>query len=1174
MSARVRLLAVSVLGGLAFSNAGAVVSQVPLTGSSLFVAPNLMFTLDDSGSMDFECVPDALCVNGARYIGVAPVEFATFKNAVATFATGELFARQMRSSVNPLYYNPAVRYQPWLQADGSRFPVYPETAAPPNPQAPGVTVNLALTQSATVRWCRSTTSCAIGTETFAPAQYYLLAPGRTGNALGDFTQVLIEPATVSYPKGVNRTDCASASSCTYAEEIQNFSNWFTYARTRLKVAIGGTAEAFAAVPAAYRVGFGTINSVNTTVDGVAGNTIRSGVRPFSGVAKNNFYATLHNATSQTGGTPLRRAMDDVGQYFSRADHHAPWAADPAVGETPASHLSCRRSFHVLMTDGMWNSAGASTPAADADVDNTSGPLNTHADGTTIWQYSPAAPYAAEGGSTLADAAMYYWYRDLRPDLANNIKHSTANPAFWQHMVNYTIAFGVNGHRRNPEDLPALTAGTLDWGTPSTDEPAKVDDLWHAAINSRGLARSAVDATEYGKALDAIISDIASRSGSEAGVAVSSRSYSATARKYIPTYNTSDWSGDVKAVRLSDGAKVWLASEQLPSPSARNVYTFKDTATKGVRFTLADLNTAGMTSLLGATDPAGLIDYLRGVRTGEGSTYRKRGTPLGDIVNSSPVLVKDLVDAQYSFLSASTAGQSSYLSFLAGKKARMPQLFVGSNDGMLHAFNDAVGTAAGAETFAFVPRAVLGRVRNLAEPSYAHRYLVDGPLAEVDVYDATAAKWRNLVVGAGGAGAKNLFAINVPVPAPGATVPLTDAQSAPGASDILWEISSDATGFAELGHVLQTPEAGILRDGRWVIAVGNGYDSASGRAHLYLIDAITGDRVAVLDTGVGSSAAPNGLGGVKLVRDSRQRIVAAYAGDLRGNLWKFDLSSATSSDWAVAFGGNPLFKATNGAGDEEPITAAPTYTSHPLRGIMVFAGAGKLFESGDVGSQAERSLYGVWDTVATGASSANAGDRVTDNATLVTQTITSLTVDGVAGKYYSVSNNSVDYGSGADAQKRGWKIRMTIEPGQRLIHDPQIEGGRVFFDTMLPGDTQVACSASSPQGLTFVLDPFTGAPGQGGPTFDTNGDGLFNDADSLTAAATRFASVGQRGLVRHPGSQVSSEGSGIGGGSSGGSAGSGSAGGGGDGAWDDKKRIQLARDAIRRQWRQIVTPPAY
>ena len=1128
MNGLMKFLAVAAAGILATAGAWAGISQVPLTGSVSLAPPNLMFTLDDSGSMDFECLPDALCTTSTGlYVGAVPWQPGTFKNAYATYDSSQLLARRIRSAVNPLYYNPAVRYQPWLLANGIRRKAYSAGAAPPNPNHPASTVNLTVTQTTYATWCKALASCAVAYETFYPAQYYMLKPDTTGNALSDFQQVFIVPGKNSYPRGLNRDDCKGAD-CTYAEEIQNFSNWFTYARTRLQVAIGGTSEAFAGVPASYRVGYGTINSLGTAVDGVVTDTVRIGVRPFAGKARDSFYELLQGAASSTGGTPLRRAMDDVGQYFSRRRSGSPWANDPAAGQPVASQSSCRRSFHVLMTDGIWNGDAARTAEASTDVDSAAGPEITHADGSK-WQYAPKTPYMGKGGSTLADVAMYYWNRDLQPDLANNLPAAApgrpGNPAFWQHLVNYTIAFGVNGKLRNPADLKSLEEGTQNWGVPAADqEKPNIDDLWHAAINSQGLSKSAANAAEYANALKSIIEDIEARSRSEAGIAVTSRSFSTDTLKYVPSYDTGSWSGDVEAIALGTGARVWLASKNLPPPAERNIHTFGDAATKGVAFTSAGMDAADLTKKLGVDDASALIKYLRGDRSGEGSIYRMRASPLGDIVNAHPALVKDLVDGQYDFLSGSTPGRSTYLRFLDAKKRRAAQLFVGANDGMLHAFN----ADNGVETFAFVPRSVLGRVKQLADLSYSHRYFVDGPLAEVDIYDQGAAKWRNLVVGGGGAGAKNLFAVNVPVPAlvdTGSPKALSPSESAPGAADILWEVSAEDKDFEELGHVLQTPEAGVLRDGRWVIVVGNGYESTSGRAQLFLIDAATGARVAALDTGVGSTAAPNGLSGVRLVRDADKRIVAAYAGDLRGNLWKFDLSSATSAAWAVAFEGKPLFKAQNTVGEEEPIMAAPTYTRHPLGGLMVFAGSGKLFDSGDGETKSERSLYGVWDKVAIGSNSDNAANALASNDLLVQQTTSGLTIGGGTGDYYALSNKAVDYGSGPEAQKRGWKIRMTIEPGQRLIYDPRFEGGRVIFDTWAPGDAEVNCSRQ-PYVLTLVVDPFTGAGGRDGPTFDTNSDGHVDSADDPKAVIARFSTSGPRATVQTSGSQVRFEGPGA------------------------------------------------
>ncbi|RST56824.1 pilus assembly protein [Variovorax sp. MHTC-1] len=322
----------------------------------------------------------------------------------------------------------------------------------------------------------------------------------------------------------------------------------------------------------------------------------------------------------------------------------------------------------------------------------------------------------------------------------------------------------------------------------------------------------------------------------------------------------------------------------------------------------------------------------------------------------------------------------------------------------------------------------------------------------------------------------------------------------------------------------------------------------------MIDARTGSRVAVLDTGEGTTDKPNGLGGVKLVRDGAKRIVAAFAGDLYGNLWKFDLSSPTASEWGVAFGGNPLFQAANSKGEPEPITAAPNVTRHPLGGLMVLAGSGKLFEREDSDNQSERTLYGVWDKVKVGASSAKSDDRVTDNDLLVTQTIERLTIGDASGNYFGLSNNGVDYGAGDDAKKRGWRIRMNIALGQRLIYEPQLHSGRVIFDTMVPGGTATGCTATEPRGYLFVLDPFTGAPGRDGPTFDTSGDGYITAADNAAAVITSHGSIGDKAIVGVPdagsSSQVRVEGAGT------------------------SELVQLGKTPIGRQWRQIATPPAY
>jgi type IV pilus assembly protein PilY1 len=1138
----------------------AQISQVPLITGTAPVPPNLIFTIDDSGSMSEECIPDNLCGSAAS---LSPMSLVSSNKVVSSNPAFVMTRRSRSVAINSQYYNPAVTYTPWLKADGSYFPTYPPTAAPSDPRTPTTTLNLVANQTFSQQFCvpinvttLTSNVCNAATETFTLAHYYNLTSGN-GTSANHFTRVNIDSASAPFPKAPNRSDCNTTPGvCTLVEEQQNFSNWFVFSRNKIFAAIGGTATAFYSVPPDYRFGYGSINQGSSYIDGVNTQTIKRGLRPFSGTDKANFYTWLHNLTL-TGGTPLRRAMGDVGEYFSRADNAGPWGATPGIND-PTPHLACRRSFHILMTDGRWNGDQASNIAARSNVDNTvATTVITNPYGSTF-QYTPTRPFRDSNANMLADVAMFYWVNDLRPDLANLVKPSGDNPAFWQNMVNYTIAFGQNGNLTYPTDLPALRGDVSppkDWGT------NEIDDLWHSAINSRGLYASAADQKSYSDAISTIINSIDNLNSSDAGIAVSSKVLSTGTRKYSPEYATNVWSGDITAIALdsqtgSSTGVVWRASENIPAPVNRSIFTFKDSTTRGFNFTWVDLTAQGMAASLGvsASEGPGLVSYLRGDRSGEGTIYRARAKVLGDIINSSPASVKDSLDMQYDFLSAGTSGKSTYREFLRNKKYREGQIFVGSNDGMLHAFAESTGI----ETFAFVPRTVLNRVKALSIAPYDHRYFVDGPIAEADIYDSSQSGtgWRNLVIGSGGAGAKNVFAVNIPVPrSPDGNAALVTRLLPPAGKDILWEINNYTDGFNELGYLLHTPETGIMRDGQWVVIFGNGYESASGKAQLFIVNAVTGALIKRIDTGIPSSGGGNGLGGVRLVRDSARRVVAAYAGDLRGNLWKFDLSGSTAASWAVAFSGTsgpskPLFTALNRNGQVEPITAAPAYISHPLGGVQVLVGTGKLFERIDTSNVQERTLYGLWDKVTVGANSSVASDAIASNATLTPQQVAG-TVNFAIGTppqtvtYYTSTSNTVDY-----ATQRGWRLPLTIQPGQRVTYDPLVDRGLVFFETIIPSAAAATCESSGSSGFNFALDPFTGAAQAGRATFDTNADGIIDARDDASAVIYQNSADGSDAILSQRGG--SSRGILVGNGS--------------------PRLFQGSDVKLKRSWRQLFSPP--
>lgn len=206
----------------------------------------------------------------------------------------------------------------------------------------------------------------------------------------------------------------------------------------------------------------------------------------------------------------------------------------------------------------------------------------------------------------------------------------------------------------------------------------------------------------------------------------------------------------------------------------------------------------------------------------------------------------------------------------------------------------------------------------------------------------------------------------------------------GAASVLWDIvpseHADATVVSDLGNVLQPGVIGSVKDfgapngnGRWVYMVGNGYDSVSQQATLFVFDAVSGSLIKSIQTGVGSVGTPNGLGGITPVYDGSRNIIVVYGGDKQGNLWKFDFSSGYINDpdgagpnkgWEiynkVAGLPAPLFVATDAVPAPQPITVAPRITPHGISGVHVGFGTGKLFEPGDQISLQVQSVYVLWD----------------------------------------------------------------------------------------------------------------------------------------------------------------------------------------------------------------------
>lgn len=1002
-----------------------------------------------------------------------------------------------------------------------------------------------------------TTSASYFTPSYTPDAGSPLAIGATVIAYPNTAT----SSVTSYPKFRNRTDCG-ATACTWAQELQNYANWKAYHSTRMELAKTGIGLAFQPLNPTFRLGWGTINKLNDDSE------LHKGVRLYNSTVQGEFLTWLYGR-NVGGGTPNRRALNKVGQYFERHDAVGPWADAPdgssvsvtSAGAEVTTHAACRRSYAMLMTDGYYNDSFTLT-----DEDTSTPPAITS---PTNYQYSPIGPYSdsidgTKINNTFADVAMKYWVRDLRPNIPNTVKPVPGDEAYWQHMNFYAIGLGLVGtlNASDPAVLAELTGSstsspprTRNWPSPSTENPTSIDDMWHATVNGRGKMLNAKTAAELNSAIVQMMSDISGKEATQSGVAVSTASLTQGTKKYTPSYTSVSWNGNVTAFNLdpNTGNQTGVAwqvetlistdlvtgkktySSLIPNHANRNIYVGNG-ATSGTRAVEFKYDAMGATlrGQMTGTVNTDLINFLRGDDSKEHSSvtesdptaiYRPRSTRLADIVNSTPVFVKDTLDMAYQKLPAGTPGRDSYRAFVdgsgapaAGGKKQRPEgvLFVGANDGMLHAFRDGAVDAqgnvisqGGLEVFAYVPNALLPSLHLLADEAYQHRYYVDGPNVETDAYFGGA--WQNLVIGTTGAGAGVLASAGVSPRSAVYAINTTSLNSGPAtlnASHVLWEVSSNQADFSELGYVLTDVQAGASQNTThpWIAVFGNGYESKSCKAMLYVVNLQTGARIKEIDTGAGNCTnAKNGLGGVRVVRNAMQQIIGAYAGDLRGNVWKFTFNSNDTNNWGVDLGGVPLLK----AGATQPLTAPPSVLKMPLAttvpvgpttGYVVVAGTGKFFELSDITTTAQQSLYSIWDPLEFGVT-APAGTHLdmsvpSDKAKLVEQTIgTSITT--TVNTFATVSSNTVDYT--ATPAKRGCFLNF-VGTGQRMVYPIDILANRLaIVDTISPANVSLDPCVNENGGSAFVyiLDALTcGATSK--PILDTNGDGNVDENDLVVS----------------------------------------------------------------------------
>lgn len=855
-------------------------------------------------------------------------------------------------------------------------------------------------------------------------------------------------------------DCVSAlpnTSRDLAAELTNYATWYSYFRTRNKTAKAGAAEAFNSTSMGnkVRVGFTTIWDTNPFYipvgDGNDGRFVNNDGTNGNPVTKSR--AKWYSHLFKAGGgstTPLQKALNRAGQYYSDSYSGKTGADGPYGPEAGTDTLSCRQNFTILTTDGYWND---STVDVGTYGDANPGSLITNGLPTTdtnykSFTYTAAAPYKASASPTLADIAMKYWKTDLMT-LDNNVPSSYPSnakgddPAFWQHMVTFGISIGLAG--TSGWGSVAAVPDNATWNDPTdTEDSDRIDDLLHAAVNGRGSFVAATNPQQFADGLAAALSKINERTAafSNAGASDSTQLNSGTLI-FTASYVSGKWSGLLRAEKAVDGTVAWNTSTTtgtFPAYGSRNIITRSGTLTGGV----GAGGVGGGTTFPSSTQQAVLArsggpanyavtasdnaDYIRGQQVKEGSNsgqLRVRSTVMGDIVNSSPAYVAD-----------------------------SNTVFIGANDGMLHAFN----ATSGAEQFAYIPNIInFGKLAELSRGDYEHRWFVDGPIA-ISPLALGPGGDKNILVGTLGRGGRGVYALDVTTPA------------AFTSADVKWEVASTSATTANdnMGMVLGAPVLGKVRDGATpipAVVLGNGINSGSDKAALLVLDMVDGRVIREIPTDgtTGNGLfAPTGIYGA-----DGKTLVYAYAGDLQGNVWKFDLTSTSASAWSA----KKIFHAEKTSGTPQSITggiASAVDTRTNKRWVFFGTGSYLTTADGNDASTGSQSMYGVMD----------------DGGSYTRSDLAARTVSDPDTERYFQDLTSAMLGA-----KHGWYVDLS-DKGERIVQSAQMDGSFLVTASMMPSGN--SCADADGSGYINAITPFPDMIANGKSYFDLDGDGKTDD----------------------------------------------------------------------------------
>ena len=672
-----------------------------------------------------------------------------------------------------------------------------------------------------------------------------------------------------------------------------------------------------------------------------------------------------------------------------------------------------------------------------------------------------------------------------------------------------------------------------------------------------------DARGVLSAFDDIFGRASTAARSIAGGAIQSKSLTQSGNTIFQgTFDTSDWSGDLLAIPVSvDAANVvsigstnsWTAASLLTSRNlatdARNIVVGNAGATANpvaapflwaVPAGTAGIE-AGLRTALDKPAPAAVadglaqdrLDYLRGDRGKETNPFRKRNKLLGDIVNSG---------VAYSGVPTTTINDSGYQTFFAANAARTKAVFVGANDGMLHAFNASVGGAdSGKELFAYIPSWLGPKLSALTVPSYAnnHQAYLDGtPTVSEALVDVSGTPtWKTVLVAGTGAGGQGVFALDVTNP------------SAFDASKVMWEFTH--ADDPDVGNVTGRPQILKFRTSaynaasptyKWFAVVGGGVNSyvgsspyGSGYPALFLLDLgkpagtawalgtnyfkisfpVNGDLSNLTSGGLAALKA-TGIINFKAALGASREVTQIYAGDLHGQLWKLDFTLFASTAWNIknlspfqtGIAPNtipyPLFIAKDAAGVAQPITMSPSIAFGPTPDSRyILFGTGKYLEVSDKTTTEAQSAYMVFDNgSATGDAITGARESAISGRTRLKPGTVNVGTGAVSVAAFTLGR-AATVDQATEAVRSGWYFDFPSS-GERQISNATILGNKTVFGTLIPGVAAAAgsCSAAPGGGKVYEVTIASGNGTSANSTVGIQGEPLVGEvADATTYTPT-------------------------------------------------------------------------